>query len=452
MRSFSGPAINSGNLSCFFFQEVVKLKQQDGTMLEACGILHLVPTWINRLLKALTDHRLADPTLKEWWEQEIEAFIGSPIFERTGGHGDLLFKDHNDFRRTGMLSRDYLLFLWRHVEEIKNHPMALDFMIDTVKRHDLMLESPRPKPSGMSASEHGQLVVPFRFVAEVDLAALDKVRDSMRHGRRVQYSWNFGEYAPPNIVGLFLTHCLAGDHVKLDACWRSGLAFMVDDLAYLVCLHSVFAEEERPNVSMELTVAAQGDSMPLQTPAREMKERVEVFLRNLFPGLRFRLEVDAETSRGDTAWDACFNTLLGHLDLRLGEVGLTLQAIMEHTRESLATLNALHDKDFLYPSLVLVRPETNAESEVRGESAARGWCNKRALRELAYQVKACSGKPMRLCFVCPYDFSEVPCGGDGRGYPLRVDETWIREIFPVLQVSRGVLATRRARLLDFVKR
>lgn len=30
-------------------------------MLAACGLIHLNPSWINRLLRELLDHRLADP-------------------------------------------------------------------------------------------------------------------------------------------------------------------------------------------------------------------------------------------------------------------------------------------------------------------------------------------------------------------------------------------------------
>ena len=181
--------------------------------------------------------------------------------------------------------------------------------------------------------------------------------------------------------------------------------------------------------------------MELQKPAGEMKMRIETVLQICFPGLIFRL-IHQETTRGQNAWDACEKNLRHHFDLKLGEFGRTLQEIMEHTRGSLVKLAAIHDKDFGYPRLVVLLPEKGGDKEGRGSCAAGGWYNKRALRELAYQVKGCFSKPMRLFFVCPYDFSLVPCGSDGAGYPLRVDKTWVKGIFPVLQVSRVYCQSR----------
>lgn len=39
----------------------LNLRQMGGSVLAACGLIHLNPSWINGLLRELLDHRLADP-------------------------------------------------------------------------------------------------------------------------------------------------------------------------------------------------------------------------------------------------------------------------------------------------------------------------------------------------------------------------------------------------------
>lgn len=56
---------------------------------------------------------------------------------------------------------------------------------------------------------------------------------------------------------------------------------------------------------------------------------------------------------------------------------------------------------------------------------------------LADRVKGWVNKKMRLCFLCPFDFREVPCGLDGQGYPFVENREWVKKLLPVLQVRES---------------
>ena len=398
-------------------------------MLCASGIMHLDPSWINKLVRCLTDHRIADPNRKDWWRIEMEAFIDVGGNE---GPPDLLFRAHEDFRKTGRLSRDYLKFLWREVDEIKADHDVLDSLIDTISCHGVMLKSPA-SPAG---DRH--FLVPFRLPPEIDPSALKRFEDATRHGRRMRFTWRLGKHAPSDIVGLVLTQCLAGKRIQVHACWRSGIAFAMADLEHLVCLHTTAADCERKDriVSLELSVAARGDSMPLQDPAMVLKEHLESTMRDFFPGIPCIPFEDGEVTRGDHAWEVCFQQMRDHLDFQLGHFGAALDAVMERTRSAMAKITAMHDTSFPYPTLVVMRPETEADRQGRVHVDRDAWCSKRALRDVAFLIRGCYSKPMRLFFVCPYDFTEVPCGVDGAGYPFRMGNEWCRRLYPAVQVRK----------------
>lgn len=396
-------------------------------MLHASGIMHLDPSWINKLIRCLTDHRLADPDRKDWWRMEMEDFIE---VDRNEGPPSLLYKAHEDFRRTGRLSRDYLKFLWREVDEIKTNHDVLDSLIETISCHGVMLKSPA-SPTG-----DRQLLVPFRLPPEIDPSALNRLEDATRHGRRMRFTWNLGKHAPSDMVGLVLTQCLSGKRLQVHGCWRSGIVFAMDDLEHLVCLHTTAADltGKGRTVSLELSVAAHGDSMPLQDPAMALKERLESTMADFFPGILFLLSEDGKVTRGGQAWESCFQQMREHLDFQFGHLGASLDAVMATTRSAMAKITAMHDTSFPYPTLVVMRPETEADRQGRVNVDRDAWCSRRALRDLAFQIKGCYSKPMRLFFVCPYDFTEVPCGVDGAGYPVRMGNKWCRKLYPAVKV------------------
>lgn len=403
-------------------------------MLHGSGIMHLDPSWINKLVRCLTDHRLADPDRKIWWRREMEQFIDA---DRNEGSPSLLFQAHEDFLRTGRLNRDYLKFLWREVDEIKTDHDVLDSLIDTISCHGVMLKSPA-SPAG-----DRQLLVPFRLPREIDPSALSRLEDATRHGRRMRFTWSLGNHAPSDIVGLVLSQCLAGMRIQVRACWRSGIAFAMNDLEHLVCLHTSAA-----GCTLELSVAARGDSMPLQDPAMVLKERLESTMRDFFPGVFCILSEDGEVTRGDQAWEACVQQMRDHLDFQFGRFGATLDAVMATTRSALAKITAMYDTSVPYPTLVVMRPETEADRQGRVHVDRDAWCSKRALRDVAFRIKGCYSKPMRLFFVCPYDFAEVPCGVNGAGYPFRMGNDWCRKLYPAVQVRNVDVIPWHPSLLD----
>ncbi|CAN0165549.1 unnamed protein product, partial [Ectocarpus fasciculatus] len=214
----------------------------------------------------------------------------------------------------------------------------------------------------------------------------------------------------------------------------------MDDLEHLVCLHAAAAGRSGTDrtVSLELSVAAYGDSMALQTPAMALKKRLESTMSDFFPGIMLIPSANGEVTRGGQAWEGCFQQMREHLDFHFGRFGATLDAVMTTTRSALAKLTAIHDQSFAYPALVVMRPETEADREGRVQVDRDAWCSKRALRDMKFRIQGCYSKPMRLFFVCPYDFTEVPCGRDGAGYPFRMNNEWCRKLYPAMQATLAV--------------
>ncbi|MEM7602991.1 MAG: hypothetical protein AAF357_16460 [Verrucomicrobiota bacterium] len=408
---------------------MVTIKQQEGTMLRSCEIVHLDPSWINKLLRCLTDHRLLDPARNDWWEKEMVAFIDDGLVD---GAYDDFFMAHENYRVNGTLSRDYLRFLWREVDEIKADQIFLESLVDTIASHGIMLPKTPPAPGS-----YDEFLVPCRLPPDIDPSALQGLQDATRGGRRRQYRWMLGKHAPIDIIGLVLTECLSDREPTIHVCWRSGVAFAMSDLEWLVCLNvsTPDGDEESRTVWLELSVAASGESMPLQAPADNMKTKLLKMMRKHFSGTLFRqIPPKAEVTRGERSWEACFRQMREHLDVQLGLFGVKLEAALETTRSSLAKITVMHDASFPFPALVIVRPEKEADRKGRIDVDQGAWYSKRALRELSFKIRRCVSTRMRLFFVCPYDFSEVPCGRDGVGYPFEMQQEWCRKLFPALQV------------------
>ncbi|CAM9404406.1 unnamed protein product, partial [Sphacelaria rigidula] len=135
-------------------QDALKMRQTGGTLLVECKLVHLDPSWINLLLRALVDHRLADERLQREWREQLEdhsAKCGIPPSELIGLH--------KRFISTGRLTQEYLKFLWRDVSELHNDsfPTVFRRMIEMMSTCGAMLIC------DPSRGVEGELLVPARL-------------------------------------------------------------------------------------------------------------------------------------------------------------------------------------------------------------------------------------------------------------------------------------------------
>ncbi|CAM9570644.1 unnamed protein product, partial [Sphacelaria rigidula] len=129
------------------------MRQAGGTMLVACGLVHLDPSWINLLLRELLDHRLVDPEQAGWWKKELVDHC-----RRTRGsrYPDLIVM-HKNFIRTGRLTKDYVRFLWREVPGLDSI-QVFSRMISTMSTFGVMFQCDPGSPH-----EAEELMLPARL-------------------------------------------------------------------------------------------------------------------------------------------------------------------------------------------------------------------------------------------------------------------------------------------------
>lgn len=106
------------------------MRQTGGTMLVACKIVHLDPSWINLLLRALLYHRFADPNQAGWWRKQLEGYSRA---HRVPFHQ--LVTLHKNFVRTGRLTEDFLRFVWR---DVLANRQVFNRMVETMSTHGAM--------------------------------------------------------------------------------------------------------------------------------------------------------------------------------------------------------------------------------------------------------------------------------------------------------------------------
>ncbi|CAM9634178.1 unnamed protein product, partial [Laminaria digitata] len=114
------------------FQAALNHRQMGGSVLAACGLIHLNPSWLNDLLRELLDHRLADPKEAEWWREQLEMYGREHGFRL-----NRLLETHRRFVTTGMLTKHYLQFLWREVVKGVDE-VVFARLVETMAVHNAM--------------------------------------------------------------------------------------------------------------------------------------------------------------------------------------------------------------------------------------------------------------------------------------------------------------------------
>lgn len=411
-------------------QDSVRQHQVEGMFLRSCGLLHLDPTWINDLLREILDHRLQGASNKEYWENELLLFE-----EKHPDAGMLaLQRAHLNFSTTGTLTVGYLRFLWRNMRGIGDHTV-FKCLMNTMSEYGVVFKS-TPFPDTMYGAhdvrgDSDHLFVPVRlpsFVTKEDLEEFSI--PSLQHGYRRQVIYYIDQsYVPPGLIGLLMARFLKYG-VQFHTCWRDGASFIMGGPEVLIFLNPVGAHRTRAEVEVNVTGAPM--SKDVEDVMRDLMNAIEHVLADHFPGLFVSPRArDPRSIRGTDALLDKIGNLESHLDARLDLIDHGLEDVGSSSRASLARLGKLQAKEYPFPQLVIVREATVDSSQ--GERRRR-ILSKQTFRTLGRLVSGCGKKKMRLYFLCPFDYSEVPCGIDGNGYPFSESRLWLKKLFPVLQV------------------
>ena len=426
-------------------QDTIRLKQSEGMFLLQDGLLHLDPTWLNELLRAILDHRLQDPAASVFWETELEAF--ADLHPRLDF--DQLVNAHQTFCDTGTLTASYLKFLWREVKDIDGEGF-FDRLLETMRKHGVVFSGLGGPSTDSNIADSGGgctiLFVPVRLPAYVSEKKLEEFECLSNEWRRQLVFRVWQSYVPPGVIGLFMARLLDIDEIQFHCGWRRGISFMMGGSEVLLYLNAPVGRK----AGIEVNVVGPERSDEVQSKVKKLAGVLRTVLKDNFRGLRFDSGV-VRTIKGHDALMEKMDTLKAHLDVRLDETEGKLDLVAASSRQSLTCLKSLQAADFPYPHLVVVRDHMPTS----GCISAGGGCKKRVLSKAMFKsfcsrVRTVGKKEMRLQFLCPYDFSPVPCGPDGDGYAFGKARDWVKKVFPAVQVcapSREALPCGRSPVL-----
>ncbi|CAM9188602.1 unnamed protein product [Pylaiella littoralis] len=410
-------------------KDMIRLKVREGMFLFENELLHLDPTWINDLLRAILDHRLQDPSETHFWETQLEAFVDRYDLEYSQ-----LSNTHQTFCAEGTLTVSYLKFLWREVKGIQKEGV-FDRLLETMMTHGVLFSGPSEARDG-SIEMNAALFVPVRLQRYTSKEILETFSARCREWRcqllfRVKQS-----YVPPGIIGMFMARLLVVDNVQLHCAWSRGLSFMMGGSEVMLYLNP--PETCDGKAEIEINVVGPIRSDEVQRKVAKLKNEIEEVLQENFPGLFFDLKggkpryLESENALMDR-----IDTLGEHLDVRLDSIEGALTKVAESSRQSLMHLKTLQALNYPYPHLVVVRehePTSNTQRRRRKKLVL----SKALFRSFGTRVRTGVKKEMRLQFLCPFDFSEVPCGPGGQGYCFGETRDWVKKVFPTLQVTAVV--------------
>lgn len=199
---------------------------------------------------------------------------------------------------TGMLTKEYLRFLWREVKEVQDEEV-FGRLVDTMALHDAMFPCEKN-----GTHEEGEFVVPARLPASVACASLAELEKKVSQGTRMQFVIAIhAGYVPPGIIPQFLGELkrrdggISGNFV-FHVSWNRGVAFMTAGQEILVRLAETCASSQSV---VEVNIA--GDTaQDVCNKGSEIKKIVVHLLEERYPGLDFDPEAKPTFLKGREAW------------------------------------------------------------------------------------------------------------------------------------------------------
>ncbi|CAN0134740.1 unnamed protein product [Ectocarpus sp. 4 AP-2014] len=422
-------------------KDAIRLKQSEGMLLLENGLLHLDPTWINDLLRAILDHRLQDPTKNGFWKRELVRFND----DNPSVDFDELFYAHQTFCATGTLTESYLRFLWREVTDIDQEGF-FDRLLETMRNHGVLFRGSGGSSADGDITDDGSsaaLFVPVRLEAKIDKTRLPCLRNKWRR-QLVFRIWQ--RYVPAGIVGMLMTRLLGTESVRFHCAWSEGISFMMGGSEVLLFFNAREMQgneskaetpemhEDESMAAIEVNFGGLERSDEVEAKVDMMKDIVKSVLSASFPGLLFHRE-QPQSIEGEDALMAKIEALEAHLDVRLDGIKGKLEEVAISSRKSLMHIQNLQAQNFPYPHLVVIREHVPSGGTPVGSGGGGRTYFKVHLKSIFSRARGTVKKEMRLQFLCPVDFSLVPCGADDEGYRFVNTRDWVKKVFPVVQLT-----------------
>lgn len=426
-------------------------------------LLYLDPTWINKMMGAILDHRLQNPDT-EYWKDELRKFSDT---EDDALEFHELSNTHQTFSSTGTLTVSYLHFLWRDIEEIREEGV-FERLLQTMCKHGVLFskldglsrfsdESRKigfyerllkpvngllRQPGAPSPPSPGEvLFVPVLlgpYPAEEEGVKAFCTTCLKHQWRRKLVFRIYQSYVPPGIIGMIMTRLLCSDEVEIHCTWGRGISFMIGGGEVIISLNP---PTKGDYAEIEVNVVGPTRSDEVENKVKAVNAIVTDSLTKHFPGLTFDLDGGKALSlEGEYARIDEMESLKAHFDVRLGQtveklysrldsIDERLVDVARSIQESLMRVKTFQALDYPYPHLVVIR-EHQARRPGNTRVLSKAW-----FKSIRTRARGLAMKDMRLLYICPYDSTEVPCGPGGEGYRFGQARDWVKKVLPVAQVK-----------------
>ncbi|CAM9115845.1 unnamed protein product [Ectocarpus sp. 12 AP-2014] len=400
-------------------------------------IIHVDPRWLIELVRRVTDHNLVDK------KQENEILQELLEYDRTrpdslSGYKNLC-ETHACFIRQGRLNREYLRFLWVHRKlEIEGDYAgaqldndAFDSMVDTMIKYLFIYPS-----HGECIEAEDFYIVPARLPEYGNDNVLE---ESIGLGEVVvgKTAWFLRSHAPTGIIGRFLAFTSSRFEASGE-CWQHGahIQWKKDSNEHDVLLCETTIEKDIiPGQSTfpAIAICVKGKTAEAKGVLREVGEQLLSLLQDNihgYPGLRLPIFEELNITQSDQ-FQVHFERYLA----------TKLATILEDTRrESVRMFRAAFPSyddpvELLYPRLVLLKPvETTSIQETQAEESVNGAIQLRRTWDRWIDLCRSGGScDFVLVFLCERDFSEIPCGPQGKGFRVHNPGSLFNTLKPLLQ-------------------
>lgn len=244
-------------------------------------------------------------------------------------------------------------------------------------------------------------------------------------------------HAPCGIIGRFLAFS-ASKVMASGECWQHG-AHIRWETGHEVLVCETFSVEEGDTFP-GIAICVKGSTPEAMCVRKDVKDTLLSLIENDvhgYPGLCFPEFNDSEPLVSNEFQ----RVIRAYLDIKFASLAETLEKIGRDSRRMFHAAFPSSRDPTEYPRLVVLVPDESvgdSSGNPEDQSPRRGMVLLRETWDRWMKICTSGKRSFRLVFLCQHDFSEVPCGPDGKGYPVQDAVSLFKTLKPLLQVKTHV--------------
>ena len=239
-------------------------------------------------------------------------------------------------------------------------------------------------------------------------------------------------HAPRGIIGRFLAFS-ASKIMSSGECWQHGAHILWEKGHEVLVCEPFFIEEG--GTFPGIAICVKESTAEAMCVRKDVKDTLLSLIKSDvhgYPGLCFPEFNDSEPLISNEFQ----RVIRAYLDITFASLAETLENIGRDSRRMFHAAFPSSRNRTEYSRLVLLVPDGSVGDSTGGSEGQTDTRGVVLLRETWDRwMRLCnSGKRLfHLIFLCEYDLSEVPCGPEGRGYPIQDAASLSKALKPLLR-------------------